>query len=66
MCGVLLIKYVIVDARREFLSELRGVRDPEVKRRIIGAKFIEIFERIAREAVVLAVYDYNNSSTTTS
>ena len=42
------IRHVVVDARSEFLSELRGVKDPEVKRRIIGAKFIEIFESIAR------------------
>jgi len=36
-----------VDASREFLAALRGVRDPEEKRRIIGRLFVEVFERIA-------------------
>jgi GMP synthase (glutamine-hydrolysing) len=34
-----------VDASEEFLSALRGVSDPEQKRRIIGNRFIEVFER---------------------
>ncbi len=34
-----------VDAAGEFLAALRGVADPEAKRRIIGNKFIEVFER---------------------
>jgi GMP synthase (glutamine-hydrolysing) len=38
----------VVDARSEFLGALRGVTEPEQKRRIIGAKFIEVFEREAR------------------
>ncbi|HEX9787628.1 MAG TPA: glutamine-hydrolyzing GMP synthase [Candidatus Binatia bacterium] len=33
-----------VDATEEFLAELRGVEDPEVKRKRIGYKFIQIFE----------------------
>ena len=37
-----------VDAAAEFLAELRGVQDPEVKRKRIGYKFIEVFEREAR------------------
>ncbi len=36
-----------VDAGQEFLAALRGIVDPEVKRRIIGRMFIEIFERVA-------------------
>ncbi len=43
------LNYRIVDASKEFLTALKGVVDPEKKRKIIGAKFIEIFERIARE-----------------
>jgi GMP synthase (glutamine-hydrolysing) len=35
----------IVDASKEFLAALAGVRDPEVKRKTIGRLFIEIFER---------------------
>jgi len=38
-----------VDARAEFLGALEGVTDPERKRKIIGAKFIEVFEREAKK-----------------
>jgi GMP synthase (glutamine-hydrolysing) len=38
---------VAVDAGREFFTALRGVTDPEQKRRIVGEKFIRIFEREA-------------------
>jgi GMP synthase (glutamine-hydrolysing) len=37
-----------VDAGTRFLNRLRGVEDPEQKRRIIGATFIEVFEEEAR------------------
>jgi GMP synthase (glutamine-hydrolysing) len=37
-----------VDARRQFLQELKGVLDPERKRRIIGRIFVDVFEREAR------------------
>ncbi len=39
------LKYV--DASHEFLSKLKGVEDPEKKRKIIGNTFIEVFEREA-------------------
>jgi len=32
-----------IDASKRFLSELRGVIDPEEKRRIIGRDFVEVF-----------------------
>ena len=38
-----------VDATEEFLAELQGVEDPEIKRKRIGYKFIEVFEREARQ-----------------
>lgn len=38
-----------VDASAEFLGALAGVTDPEEKRKIIGHKFIEVFEKSARE-----------------
>ena len=38
-----------VDASNEFYSALEGVIDPERKRKIIGEKFIRVFEREARE-----------------
>jgi GMP synthase (glutamine-hydrolysing) len=37
-----------VDAAAEFLADLRGIEDPELKRKRIGHKFIEVFEREAR------------------
>ena len=38
-----------VDATEEFLGALAGVEDPEVKRKRIGNKFIEVFEKEARK-----------------
>lgn len=38
-----------VQAEQEFLSELKGVEDPETKRKIIGRVFIEVFEREANK-----------------
>lgn len=39
----------VVDASKLFLSKLRGVTDPEQKRKIIGALFIEVFRREAKK-----------------
>ncbi|MEF8873503.1 MAG: glutamine-hydrolyzing GMP synthase [Candidatus Thermoplasmatota archaeon] len=41
------INHRIIDAREEFYEAMEGVKDPEEKRKIIGNKFIEIFEREA-------------------
>jgi GMP synthase (glutamine-hydrolysing) len=41
------IPLVHVDAGDEFLGALAGVSDPETKRKIIGGKFIDIFDREA-------------------
>ncbi len=38
-----------VDATESFLSELQSVEDPEVKRKRIGYKFIQVFEEQARQ-----------------
>jgi GMP synthase (glutamine-hydrolysing) len=38
-----------VDASAQFLAELKGVEDPELKRKRIGYKFIEVFENEARK-----------------
>lgn len=35
---------IVVDARRRFLDKLKGVADPEKKRKIIGEEFIRVFE----------------------
>ncbi len=41
------MQLVPVDATEEFLSALVGVTDPEEKRRIIGERFIRVFEQEA-------------------
>lgn len=38
-----------VDASAEFLDKLKGIDDPETKRKIIGNHFVEVFEREAKE-----------------
>ena len=44
------IDILIVDASDEFYSALKGVTDPEKKRKIIGEKFIRVFEREAKKS----------------
>ena len=41
------VRLIAVDASERFLGALRGVEDPEKKRRIIGGLFIEVFEEEA-------------------
>jgi len=43
------VELVTVDAVGEFMDALKGVADPEQKRRIIGELFIRIFERQAKQ-----------------
>lgn len=43
------IPLVAVQATEEFLAALEGVSDPEYKRKIIGERFIRVFEREARQ-----------------
>src|SRR3989338_11090588 len=43
------LNFKIVDAKDEFFNAVRGIKDPEEKRKIIGKKFIDVFERVARE-----------------
>ncbi len=42
------IRLIAVNAIEEYLTALGGVVDPEQKRRVIGEKFVRIFEREAR------------------
>ena len=42
-------RLITIDGSRDFLSALAGVTDPEAKRRIIGEKFIRLFEAEARK-----------------
>lgn len=39
----------IIRASDEFFAALKGVTEPEQKRKIIGEKFIRIFERVAKD-----------------
>ncbi len=43
------INLQFADSGRKFLKELKGVVDPEKKRKIIGRAFIEVFEKEARK-----------------
>jgi GMP synthase (glutamine-hydrolysing) len=43
------VKVIHVDASDEFLGKLAGVTDPEQKRRIIGAEFVEVFQAEAQK-----------------
>lgn len=43
------LNFKFVSAKDEFLNRLKGVEDPEEKRKIIGEVFIKVFEKIAEE-----------------
>ena len=43
------LNLIVVDAKDRFLEALKGVTDPEEKRKIIGKLFIDVFEEIAEE-----------------
>ncbi len=43
------VQLVVVDAKKQFLDALKGVTDPEEKRKIIGREFIRSFEAAARD-----------------
>jgi GMP synthase (glutamine-hydrolysing) len=43
------LNFVRVNAGERFLSKLKGVTDPEAKRKIIGEEFIRVFEEEAKK-----------------
>ncbi|WP_328701600.1 glutamine-hydrolyzing GMP synthase [Clostridium vitabionis] len=43
------LNFIRVNAGPEYFAELEGVTDPEQKRKIIGEKFIRVFEREAKK-----------------
>ena len=43
------INFVRVNAKEQFMSKLRGVSDPETKRKTIGEEFIRVFEAEAKK-----------------
>jgi GMP synthase (glutamine-hydrolysing) len=52
------VPLVAVDAERRFLEKLKGVTEPEAKRKAIGAEFIRVFEE---EAARLAGPDHEGA-----
>ena len=43
------VKVIRIDAEKRFIDALKGVADPEVKRKVIGKHFVEVFEAQANE-----------------
>ncbi|MGI8739268.1 MAG: glutamine-hydrolyzing GMP synthase [Gammaproteobacteria bacterium] len=41
------VRVIRIDAEERFLSALKGVNDPEAKRKVIGRVFAEIFDEVA-------------------
>jgi len=46
---LLSVNLIYVDASQRFLNRLRGVIDPEEKRKVIGEEFVRVFEEEARK-----------------
>jgi len=49
MFKMLDIPLITVDAKAEFMAALEGISDPEEKRKVIGGKFIEMFDMEAKK-----------------
>ena len=47
--GRLHAKVIAVDASAQFLGHLKGISDPEAKRKIIGREFVEVFQAEAKK-----------------
>ncbi|MBT4879202.1 MAG: glutamine-hydrolyzing GMP synthase [Alphaproteobacteria bacterium] len=45
----LAVNFIFIDAKKQFLSALKNVADPEQKRKIIGKTFIDIFDKEAQK-----------------
>ena len=43
------INFIRVNAKKRFLNKLRGISDPETKRKIIGEEFIRVFEEESKK-----------------
>jgi GMP synthase (glutamine-hydrolysing) len=50
------VPLVAVDAEHRFLEALRGVSDPETKRKIIGREFIRVFDEEAKRKAIGAEF----------
>ncbi len=49
MFRLLDIPLITIDAKAEFMEALKDVSDPETKRKVIGEKFIEVFDAEAKK-----------------
>jgi len=43
------MNFILADAKKRFLLRLKGMKDPEEKRKIIGEEFIRVFEEEAKK-----------------
>lgn len=48
------INLTVIDASEQFLADLKGVFEPEEKRKIIGRNFIEVFQEEAKKIAAAA------------
>ncbi len=44
------INFVMANAQQRFMEKMKGVSEPERKRKVIGEEFIRVFEEIAEES----------------
>jgi len=49
ICKEFKLKFLKIDAKDRFFEKLKGVKDTEMKRKIIGEEFIRIFEKEAKK-----------------
>lgn len=43
------VNFTAIEASQQFLSRLKGVTDPEAKRKIVGEEFVHVFTKFAKE-----------------
>jgi GMP synthase (glutamine-hydrolysing) len=43
------VNFTAIDAKKQFLDKLKGVADPEQKRKIVGEEFVRIFTEFAKK-----------------
>ena len=46
------INVVRINAKNQFLQALKGIEDPEAKRKVIGTEFIRVFEQFKRDGKI--------------
>jgi GMP synthase (glutamine-hydrolysing) len=60
--GKLHAKVIRVDAADQFLGHLKGVSDPEAKRKIIGREFVEVFKAEAHKLRPFSAIENDNKN----